>query len=212
MVRVPSALVDPTGASLTLLTPDGARLAADLAVPAAARAGAVLLHPHPRFGGNRRNAIVAALFRSLPAAGIAALRFDFRPDSGAEGSDLADERVDAVAALDVLAEHVPDVPLFVVGYSFGAAVGLGVDHPAIIARVAIAPPLAVMKPTLGTPLPALVLVPAFDQFSPPPATHPLVRDWRDTTVETIDGADHFLLGRAAAVADRATAWLLDHLS
>ena len=29
------------------------------------------------------------------------------------------------------------------------------------------------------------------------------------TVETIEGADHFLVGHAAAVADRATAWLVD---
>ena len=63
----------------------------------------MLLHPHPRFGGNRLNAVVAALFRALPAAGIAALRFDFRPGAGGEGGDLAEERLDAVAGLDVLA-------------------------------------------------------------------------------------------------------------
>ena len=56
-----------------------------------------------------------------------------------------------------------------------------------------------------------MLVPAFDQFSPPAVTEPLVRAWPDTTVETIDNADHFLLGRAAAVADRATTWLVDLL-
>jgi alpha/beta superfamily hydrolase len=65
-VRVPSAPVDTTAASPTLTTSDGVRLGADLVVPAGARAGAVLLHPHPRFGGNRLNAVVAALFRSLP--------------------------------------------------------------------------------------------------------------------------------------------------
>ncbi len=189
------------------MTSDGVRLPADLAVPDGARAGAVLLHPHPRFGGNRLNAVVAALFRSLPAEGIAALRFDFRAGAGGEGGDLAEERLDALAGLDVLAAHVPDVPLFVVGYSFGAAVGLGVDHPAVTARVAIAPPLAVMDVAPASPLPTLVLVPAFDQFSPPSAVEPIVADWPDTTVEVIDGADHFLLARAAAAAERATAWL-----
>ena len=102
----------------------------------------MLLHPHPRFGGDRFNAVVAALFRSLPAAGITALRFDFRPGAGADGGDLADERLDTVAALDALAAHVPGLPLFVVGYSFGAAVGLGVDAPGGDGPVAIAPPLA----------------------------------------------------------------------
>lgn len=210
-MRVPSVSVDPTATSPTLLTADGVRLPADLVVPERARAGAVLLHPHPRFGGNRLNAVVAALFRALPGAGIAALRFDFRSDAGGEGGDLADERLDALAGLDVLAEHVPAVPLLVVGYSFGAAVGLGVDHPAVTARVAIAPPLAVMDVEPAAPLPTLVLVPAFDQFSPPPAVASIVAGWPDTTVEVIDGADHFLIGRAAAAADRATEWLVARL-
>jgi alpha/beta superfamily hydrolase len=206
-VRVPSAPVDTTAASATLLTSDGLRLPAEIAVPDGARGGAVLLHPHPRFGGNRLNAVVAALFRALPAAGVAALRFDFRPGAGGEGGDLEPERLDALAGLDVVAGHVPDAPLFVVGYSFGAAVGLGVDHPAVAARVAIAPPLAVMDVAPATSLPTLVLVPALDQFSPPVAVAPIVEDWAAATVEVIDGADHFLVGHAATVADRATAWL-----
>jgi alpha/beta superfamily hydrolase len=194
-----------------MLTSDGLRLPADIVVPDGARAGAVLLHPHPRFGGNRLNAVVAGLFRDLPSAGIAALRFDFRPGAGGEGGDLADERLDAVAGLDVLAEHVPDAPLFVVGYSFGAAVGLGVEHPRVAARVAIAPPLAVMDVEPASPLPTLVLVPAFDQFSPPSAVEPIVEDWAETTVETIDGADHFLLGHAAVATERVTTWLASRL-
>jgi alpha/beta superfamily hydrolase len=210
-VRVPSGPVDPTAASATLLTSDGLRLPADLAIPDRPRAGAVLLHPHPRFGGNRLNAVIAALFRTLPASGVATLRFDFRPGAGGEGGDLADERLDAVAGLDVLAAHVPGVPMFVVGYSFGAAVGLGVDHPAVTARVAIAPPLAVMDVEPATALPTLVLVPAFDQFSPPSAVEPIVEDWPATTTEVIDGADHFLLGQAATAAERAAEWLTARL-
>jgi len=203
--------VDPTAASATLLTSDGIRLAGDIAVPDGARGAAVLLHPHPRFGGNRLNAVVAALFRSLPAAGVAALRFDFRAGAGAEGGDLADERLDALAGLDVLAAHVPDVPLAVVGYSFGAAVALGVEHPAVAARVAIAPPLAVMDVEPSGALPTLVLVPALDQFSPPSAVEPIVEDWPDATVEVVEGADHFLVGHAAAAAERATTWLAGRL-
>ena len=210
-MRVPSAPVDTTAASATLLTSDGLRLPAEIAVPDGARGGAVLLHPHPRFGGNRLNAVVAALFRSLPADGVAALRFDFRPGAGGEGGNLGPERLDALAGLDVLAAHVPDVPMAVVGYSFGAAVALGVEHPAVTARVAIAPPLAVMDVEPSGALPTLVLVPAYDQFSPPSAVQPIVADWPATTFEVVDGADHFLVGQAGTVADRVAAWLADLL-
>jgi alpha/beta superfamily hydrolase len=102
---------------------------------------------------------------------------------------------------------MPDAGLYVVAYSYGAAVGLGVDHPAVVGRVVIAPPLTVMKVPTPTPLPTLVLVPGFDNFAPPPVVAPVVADWPDTTMEVIDSADHFLVGRAAAAADRAVAWL-----
>lgn len=199
--------MDPTAAFPPLVTPDGVRLPADLAAPDGAIAGAVLLHPHPRFGGDRHNIVVDALFRALPAAGIAALRFDFRPGAGAEGGDLGDERVDTVAALDALASHVAAERLVVVGYSFGAAVGLTVEHPAIVARVAIAPPVSMMRVEPASPAPTLVLVPEADQFSPPDVARPIVTAWPGATLEVIDGADHFLAGHAADTAQRAAAWL-----
>jgi uncharacterized protein len=210
VVRVPSALVDPAAASVPVTTADGVSLDADVADAADARAGAVLLHPHPRFGGNRFNAVVAALFRALPPTGVSALRFDFRVGAGADGGDLVDERADAVAALDALAARLPGLPLYLVGYSFGAAVGLGVEHPAVTARVVIAPPLTVMKVPTPAPMPTLVLVPAFDNFAPPAAVEPIVARWADTTMEVVESADHFMLGRAAATADRAAAWLDAH--
>ena len=58
-------------------------------------------------------------------------------------------------------------------------------------------------------MPTLVLVPAHDQYTPPAVAARAVADWPAVTVETIEAADHFLVGRAAAAADRATAWLVD---
>ena len=199
--------MEPAVAPCPITTPDGVVLAADLAMAASPRGGAVLLHPHPRFGGNRFNNVVDALFRALPSRGISALRFDFRSGSGGDRSPLTNERVDAAAAVGALAVLGPDRPVFLVGYSFGAAVALGVTHPALVARVVIAPPLAVMD--IGNPvaLPTLVLVPEHDDFSPPDAVAPIIADWPNTTMEVIDAADHFMAGRAEAAADVAAAWL-----
>jgi uncharacterized protein len=201
-----------THRSMELETLDGVRLAADVAVPDRVRAGAVVCHPHPQYGGNRLDRLVSALYDVLPTAGIATLRFDFRPVF-AEG---VGERLDTQAAIDTLAGAVGELPMALVGYSFGAWVALGVDDDRIAALVAIAPPLAVMSSTPAPTVPTLVLTPAHDQFSPPAATEAIIAEWRShdaahVEFEAIEMADHFLAGRTADVARRTTAWLSDRL-
>jgi alpha/beta superfamily hydrolase len=194
-----------TAAQLT--TRDGHTLTGDLALPppGTSPAGAVVVcHPHPQYGGNRFDAVVTALYDALPAAGFAALRFDFR--SGFEGG--VGERLDVVAALDHLdtVAALAGVPRAVAGYSFGAVVALTTDDDRIAAVAAIAPPLAVMGAT-DPGVPTLVLTPRHDQFSPPDATEPLVRAWVDAQHAVVESADHFLAGHALSVAGRVTAWL-----
>ena len=152
---------------MALTTADGVTLTADVAHAGSPIGAAVLCHPHPRFGGNRLNAVVAALFRTLPAAGITALRFDFRPGAGADGSDLADERLDVAAALDELARAVPGRRC-----SCAATRSAPASRSASTTRrsrriVAIAPPLALMPARRPPSVPTLVLVPAHDQYTPP---------------------------------------------
>jgi uncharacterized protein len=184
---------------------DGARLVGDLAVPERAQLAAIVCHPHPLYGGDRFNQVVSALFEALPRADIAALRFDFRTEfSGGPG-----ERLDAIAALDELVAAVPDVPVAVLGYSFGAIVALGLGDERVTALGLVAPPLAMAS---GLPAPAvrtLVLTPAHDQFSPPAVSAPIVAGWSAATVEhhKIEMADHSLAGRTGTVAELVTAWL-----
>jgi len=196
-------VTDDSTRTISLTAADGTVLAADLAVPAAPRAAAVLCHPHPAYGGDRHNIVVDALFRALPAAGIAALRFDFRGAGGGEQDDV-------LAALDRLAGDVPGVPLWLVGYSFGADVALGVDDPRLAGWVAVAPPLRFGSPPVpaaGDPRPALVLVPEHDAYAPPDRIGPATDAWPAVTVEVVPMADHFLVGAAADVAATVTAWL-----
>jgi alpha/beta superfamily hydrolase len=186
--------------SLTLHTADGQTLAADRAEPSGdVRGGVVVCHPHPLYGGNRFHPVVDALFRALPSAGFRTLRFDFR---AAHDGGVA-ERLDLVAALDGLAADTS--PLFVAGYSFGALVALATDDARIAGVVAIAPPLTADAPVHAGP--ALVLSPRHDQFCPPERATAITASWPDTTVDAIEGADHFLVGAAAAVAERAVTWL-----
>jgi alpha/beta superfamily hydrolase len=178
----------------------------DVAVPEDVRAVAVLCHPHPDHGGDRHNAVVAALFGALPAGGVAALRFDFRRPVG-DGLGRAVEDVEA--ALDAAAERVPDVPVVLCGYSFGAVAALAAlgVRPDVSRLAVVAPPLALLPATAPPAVPVLVLVPAHDQFSPPAAVEPVVAEWPDADMEVVESADHFLAGRTAWVADRIVSWL-----
>ncbi len=187
-------------------TQDGVGLSGDLAVPdggQAPRAAAIVCHPHPEYGGNRFNNVVTACFESLPDAGFAALRFDFRPTFG---HGIA-ERADAAAALDVLRSRWPDTPLVAVGYSFGAMVVLGLEISDLAGEVLIAPPLARMQMQPGAEVPRLVLSPAHDQFSPPDVVSPIVATWDHAVLEEIEMADHFLAGRSMFAAERTAEWV-----
>jgi alpha/beta superfamily hydrolase len=199
----------PTVTFVEFESVDGAELVGDLAASVRPIAAAIVCHPHPQYGGNRFNNVVSAVFGALPAVDIAVLRVDFRQtfDHG------VGERLDAVAALDELARVCPDVPLVAIGYSFGAIVALGLGDPRVSAKVLIAPPLA-MATDLGRPtVPTLVLTPRHDQFSPPPASDPIVASWSDEMPavavdhRVIESADHSLVGRTAAVSDQVTSWL-----
>ncbi len=184
-------------------TSDGVTIDGDLSVPAAPRAAAIICHPHPQHGGNRQNNVVQALFDALPGAGIAALRFDFRTEFDHGRGEL----LDTGAAVTFLAAAVPDVALIATGYSFGAAIVLGLDDERLTTKVLIAPPLAAMDPQRGMDVDTLILTPAHDQFSAPDATEAIISEWPQTTHETIASADHFLVGRTAHVAERTLEFL-----
>jgi len=188
-------------------------LEADLAAPEGApRAGAVLCHPHPQYGGDMENPVVVAAGRALVSAGVAALRFNFggvgRSQGGPDGG--AEEVHDARVACEALAARLgPAVPVVLAGYSFGAWAALRAAADGCPARriVAIAPPLAFLDWTFLTTLatPVDVLVGDQDQFCDRArlATLP-----ERVTVRTIARADHFFAGRedevAAAVVDCLT--------
>ena len=88
------------------------------------KGGAMVLHPHPLYGGSMHNNVVEALVRAAGAAGWAALRFNFRGVGGSSGShdEGRGEQDDVLAAAQWMAQRTPG-PLVLMGYSFGSLVG-----------------------------------------------------------------------------------------
>ena len=194
----------------TLHVPDGVTLEAELA-PAigAMRAGAVLCHPHPQYGGTMRSIVISALFGALPAAGVTCLRFNFRGVEGSTGTFDAGvgERADAVAALGALTAALPaGMPLLLAGWSFGADVALSVHEPSISAWLAIAPPLHFtegLEELARDPRPKLLALAEHDAVRPPADVVAVVATWSATDVEIVPGASHFFVGRTDRLVELA---------
>ncbi len=88
--------------------------------------GVVVCHPHPQHGGTMHNKVAHTLARAFVRMGFAALRFNFRGTEQSEGEyDGGDgELDDALAALDWMRSLNAKSPLWVAGFSFGAAVAV----------------------------------------------------------------------------------------
>ena len=86
----------------------------------------VVCHPHPQHGGTMHNKVAHTLARAFVRLGYAALRFNFRGTQGSEGQydDGIGELDDALAALQWMRAEIDDGPLWLAGFSFGAAIAV----------------------------------------------------------------------------------------
>ena len=98
----------------------------DLPADADVVAAAVICHPHPQHGGTMHNKVAHTLARSFVRSGFAALRFNFRGTEGSAGryDNGVGELDDALAAIDWLGQRYAQVPLWLGGFSFGAAIAI----------------------------------------------------------------------------------------
>ncbi|HWE56715.1 MAG TPA: hypothetical protein VG435_14475 [Acidimicrobiales bacterium] len=176
--------------------------AADVAVGAA-----VLLHPHPDYGGNRHHPFIDGLFRRLPEVSVSAVRFDFATSSPAEARGQVLDGIESATA------GGPHLPVVLVGYSFGAAIGAMVDAPELVGWYLLAPPSAMLgDAVIGADLrPKSIQVPEHDQFSTTASIEQATSGWRSTVVETVVGIDHFL-GDVRPIVERAVDWIGSLLS
>ena len=106
---------------------------------------ALILHPHPQYGGTKNNKVVYSLFSCFRDLGFSVLRFNFRSVGRSQGQfeDGPGELSDATTALDWLQHNNPDArQCWIAGYSFGAwiALQLLMRRPDINNFIAISPP------------------------------------------------------------------------
>ena len=188
------------------------RMEAALRLAEPARALAVVAHPHPAHGGTLHNPVVFHCDRELNRRGLTTLRFNFRGVGASEGSyDRGEGEVDdAAAAVGWLAEMSSELPLLVVGYSFGAwcTSRHAIDNPRVAAIIAIGMPVEHYDFALlgGFGRPVSAVHGADDELASPEKVRAILRELRpEGELRIVDGATHLFPGRAADVAAEVVA-------
>jgi len=193
----------------------GVTLDGRLATPQAPAGGVALCHPHPLYGGDMENPVVIRIAEVCQEAALATLRFDFRGVGASTGAfdEGRGEQDDLGAALDHLTRVLPaGAPIAAAGYSFGAAVAGRVAMRRALAGVALIAP-ALAMPALADlgnlaafERPILIVAGTADQYCPGEALERLARAVPRATVRTIEGADHFFLGKLFPLGEVVRAW------
>ncbi len=163
---------------------------------------AVVCHPHPLYGGSMHNKVV---FRAAKAAihlDIPTLRFNFRGVGLSEGehADGIGERDDARAAIDYLTARFPQIPVSMMGFSFGSVVALAVgsQDPRVNSLVGIG--LPANSSDFGfleeVQKPKLVVQGTQDRFGSRENVEKVFRSMKEPKrLRFVQGADHFLNGK-----------------
>jgi alpha/beta superfamily hydrolase len=168
---------------------------------------ALVLHPHPLYGGTMNNKVVYSAYKSFVDQGFTTLRINFRGVGRSQGTfdNGVGELTDAATALDWLQINNPLASTyFVAGFSFGSwiCMQLIMRRPEITNFIAISPPVnkydfSFLSPC---PIPGLIVQGDKDSIVSEEAVVDLVerlskQKHSDIGYKTIHGADHFFRER-----------------
>jgi len=166
---------------------------------------ALLCHPHPLYQGSMHSPVVFRAARALHRLDFATLRFNYRGVGRSSGSfDSGRGEMDDVrTALEMLTARVPEVPITLLGYSFGSHVGFeaAAGDPRVRQLVGIGMPVTLWSfdflKRIDKPL--IVVQGSEDSLGPlPPLRRLLAEIGPRARLAVLPGADHFLtadLGR-----------------
>ena len=172
-------------------------------------ATAVVCHPHPLQQGAMTNKVVTTVARAFARLGADAVRFNFRGVGKSAGSyaDGVGERDDALAVVSWCRERWPGRPLYLGGFSFGAAVALGIAaRVAPAGLVTVAPPVDRLRESFVAPrCPWLLIHGEADDVVP---LEPVL-EWSRALASPpklvlLPGVGHFFHGSLAALTQAVT--------
>ena len=180
---------------------------------------AIVLHPHPQYGGTMNNRVVYNLHYAFHRMGFTVMRFNFRGVGRSQGEfdQGIGELSDAAAALDYLQAMNPNSKhCWVAGFSFGAWIGMQLlmRRPEITGFISVSPPANMYDFSFLAPCPAsgLFLHGTADTVVPPAEVERVVNKLRTQKGividhEVVEGASHFWAEHLPEVERRVGSYL-----
>jgi len=83
---------------------------------------AIVCHPHPLQGGTMNNKVVTTTAKAFQQKGMSTIRFNYRGVGASTGGygDFKGETADLLAIIDWAQQQIPDLQLWLAGFSFGS--------------------------------------------------------------------------------------------
>jgi len=153
---------------------------------------AVVLHPHPLYGGDMHNIVVCEAVQALAARNHPVLKFNFRGVGSSSGkySGGGDGVEDCMAAMDFIERRSTQSRVIICGYSFGAWIAwlCARARNDITCMTLIAPPNKMFEfPPPSAKSKCVIIVGENDEF----CDIALLKEGGFGDIEVIPGADHF---------------------
>ncbi len=185
---------------------------------------ALILHPHPQFGGTMNNQVVYSLYHTFAERGFSVLRFNFRGVGRSQGywDGGPGELADAASALDWLQLVKPDAKTcWIAGVSFGTwiAMQLLMRRPEAEGFICVAPPSNLYDFSFLAPCPSsgLMINGDMDRVVPSNSVAELTTKLKTQrgikiTHEIVPGANHFFEGKIDELQERVGDYIDNRLA
>ena len=185
---------------------------------------ALILHPHPKAGGQMNNPVAVQLYHLFMKRGFATLRFNFRGVGKSQGEfdSGIGELADAATALDWLQTTNPAASqCWMAGYQFGAWIGMQLlmRRPETDGFISVSPPTNVYDFSFLAPCPAsgLFLHGTGDTVATPSEVERVVAKLRtqkgiSIAYELVEGANHYWTNHVDEVGTRVGHYLDQRLN
>ena len=177
---------------------------------------AVVCHPHPQHGGTMHNKVAHTLARSFVRSNFAVLRFNFRGTEGSDGvyDNGVGELDDALAAMAWMRQQKAEGPLWLAGFSFGAAIAIRAAVARDVAGlISVAPAIYRFAGNLDDQpdCPWLIIQGDEDELVEIDKTV----EWVDSLdpgpeLLVVPGAEHFFHGRLHELREAVMAFIADN--